>query len=105
METQATLVIPDEDGCMLVYCSTQSPSYVQQSIAACLGLPMHNIRVITRRIGGGFGGKVTRCLPLAVSCALVAYKLKQPVRMVLDRNTDMVLTGGRSPTHTKFKMK
>lgn len=67
METQATLVIPDEDGCMLVYCSTQCPSYVQQGIATCLGLPMHNIRVITRRIGGGFGGKVTRCLPVRSS--------------------------------------
>jgi xanthine dehydrogenase molybdopterin-binding subunit B len=67
METQATLVIPDEDGCMLVYCSTQCPSYVQQGIAACLGLPMHNICVITCRIGGGFGGKITRCLPVRLS--------------------------------------
>ena len=45
---------------MVVYSSTQTPDNVQRSIAVALGIPYHNVRVITRRVGGGFGGKVFR---------------------------------------------
>ena len=60
METQTALAIPDEDNCMVVYTSTQTPDYVQRTVAEALGIPYHNVRVITRRVGGGFGGKVFR---------------------------------------------
>ena len=60
METHTALAIPDEDDCMVVYSSSQYPEFLQQSISTCLGIPTHNVRVITRRVGGGFGGKVFR---------------------------------------------
>lgn len=97
METQAALAIPDEDNCMVVYSSSQCPETAQNVIAKCLGLPCHNVRVITRRVGGGFGGKAVRSLPVATACALAAFKLRRPVRMYLDRKTDMIVTGGRHP--------
>ncbi|KAL5656997.1 hypothetical protein ACJX0J_030160, partial [Zea mays] len=97
METQAALAIPDEDNCMVVYSSSQCPETAQNVIAKCLGLPCHNVRVITRRVGGGFGGKAVRSLPVATACALAAFKLHRPVRMYLDRKTDMIVTGGRHP--------
>ena len=62
METQTALAVPDEDGCMNVYTSCQAPDMVQMVISTCLNLPLHNIRVITRRLGGGFGGKVLQNL-------------------------------------------
>jgi abscisic-aldehyde oxidase len=34
---------------------------------------------------------------VAVACALAAFKLHRPVRMYLDRKTDMIMTGGRHP--------
>lgn len=58
METQTALAMPDEDNCMVVYVSTQTPDYVQRAVAAALGIPFHNVRIITRRVGGGFDGKV-----------------------------------------------
>lgn len=64
METQTALAIPDENNCMVVYSSNQTPEYTQLTIAKCLGLPEHNIRVITRRVGGGYGGKATRAIPV-----------------------------------------
>ncbi|GJN24611.1 hypothetical protein PR202_gb12364 [Eleusine coracana subsp. coracana] len=64
METQTALAIPDEDNCMVVYSSSQCPETAQNVIAKCLGLPCHNVRVITRRVGGGFGGKAVRSLPV-----------------------------------------
>ncbi|KAL6880173.1 hypothetical protein ACP4OV_011738 [Aristida adscensionis] len=97
METQTALAIPDEDNCIVVYSSSQCPETAQNVIAKCLGLPCHNVRVITRRVGGGFGGKAVRSLPVAAACALAAFKLHRPVRMYLDRKTDMIISGGRHP--------
>ncbi|XP_077247687.1 putative aldehyde oxidase 4 [Tasmannia lanceolata] len=67
METQTAMAIPDEDNCMVVYSSTQCPASAQRVIAKCLGIPDHNVRVITRRVGGGFGGKALRSLPKIVT--------------------------------------
>ncbi|KAG6417728.1 hypothetical protein SASPL_119920 [Salvia splendens] len=97
METQTALAIPDEDNCMVVYSSVQSPELAQISIARCLGVPEHNVRVITRRLGGGFGGKCQRAMKVATACALAAQKLGRPVRSYIDRNADMIIAGGRHP--------
>ncbi|KAL0926397.1 hypothetical protein M5K25_002624 [Dendrobium thyrsiflorum] len=97
METQTALAVPDEDNCVVVYSSTQSPEETGVIIAKCLGVPVNNIRVITRRVGGGFGGKATKAAP-------VAYKLRRPVRMYLDRKTDMIMTAGRHPMNIKYSV-
>eukprot|EP00250_Pteridium_aquilinum_P022285 c25340_g1_i2 orf=145-4443(+) len=104
METQTALAIPDEDDCMVVYSSCQSPDRLQKSVSKCLGIPYHNVRIITRRVGGGFGGKAFRSIAVASACALAAYKLRHPVRMYLDRKTDMILMGGRHPTKTLYSV-
>jgi xanthine dehydrogenase molybdopterin-binding subunit B len=74
METQTALAVPDEDNCMVVYSSSQCPEAVQNTIAQCLGLPCHNVRVITRRVGGGFGGKAVRSLPVRIG-SIITYSL------------------------------
>ena len=66
METQTALAVPDEDNCMVVYSSIQVPEYAHSVIAKCLGVPEHNIRVITRRVDGGFGGKAIKAMPVSV---------------------------------------
>lgn len=65
METQTALAIPDEDNCIVVYSSSQCPETTQGVIAKCLGIPDHNVRVITRRVGGAFGGKAVRAIPVS----------------------------------------
>ncbi|KAH7661601.1 Aldehyde oxidase/xanthine dehydrogenase protein [Dioscorea alata] len=104
METQTALAIPDEDNCMLVYSSTQSPEATQRTVAECLGIPYHNVRVITRRVGGGFGGKASKAVHIAAACALAAYKLRCPIRMYLDRKTDMVMAAGRHPMKVNYSV-
>ncbi|XP_058105792.1 indole-3-acetaldehyde oxidase-like isoform X2 [Magnolia sinica] len=104
MEMQTTLAVPDEDNCMVVYTSTQCPDLSHRSIAKCLGIPDHNVRVITRRVGGGFGGKAFRGLAVATACALAAYKLRRPVRTYLDRKTDMIMAGGRHPMKINYSV-
>ncbi|XAR60238.1 Aldehyde oxidase [Bertholletia excelsa] len=104
METQTALAIPDEDNCMLVYSSSQCPESAHSVIARCLGVPAHNVRVLTRRVGGGFGGKAIRAMPIAAACALAAHKLRCPVRMYLNRKTDMIMAGGRHPMKIKYSV-
>ncbi len=43
-------------------------------------------------------------LQFVVAVALAAYKLRRPVRVSLDRNTDMHMVGGRSPMRTRNKV-
>lgn len=65
MEPQTALALPDEDNCVKVFSSSQAPEYVHSVIATCLGIPEHNVRVITRRVGGGFGGKAIKSMPVS----------------------------------------
>ncbi|CAN6180236.1 unnamed protein product [Urochloa humidicola] len=104
METQTALAIPDEDNTMVVYSSTQYPELAQTVIARCLGIPFGNVRIITRRVGGGFGGKGYRSFPVATAAALCAYKLQCSVKMYLNRNTDMIMVGSRHPMKAHYSV-
>ncbi|KAJ9676130.1 hypothetical protein PVL29_024905 [Vitis rotundifolia] len=104
METQTALAVPDEDNCIVVYSSIQCPEYAHAAIARCLGIPEHNVRVITRRVGAGFGGKAIRAMPVATACALAAYKLHRPVRIYMNRKTDMIIGGGRHPMKVTYSV-
>ncbi|KAL0437113.1 UNVERIFIED_CONTAM: Indole-3-acetaldehyde oxidase [Sesamum radiatum] len=104
METQTALAVPDEDNCMVVYISIQCPEFAHIAIARCLGIPEHNVRIITRRLGGGFGGKILKAMTVATACALAAHKLRRPVRSYLDRKTDMIIAGGRHPMRITYSV-
>ena len=41
--------------------------------------------VHVKRMGGGFGGKESRSVPLAAAVAVAANKVSRPVRIMLDR--------------------
>ncbi|KAK0604647.1 hypothetical protein LWI29_017802 [Acer saccharum] len=104
METQTALAVPDEDNCLVVYSSIQCPEYAHATIARCLGIPEHNVRVITRRVGGGFGGKAIKAMLVATACALAAYKLHRSVRIYVNRKTDMIMAGGRHPMKITYSV-
>jgi xanthine dehydrogenase large subunit len=56
---------------------------------------MHDVRVVVRRMGGGFGGKESQGNALAIACAVAAERTGAPCRMRYDRDDDMVITGKR----------
>ncbi len=90
LEGQAALALPGEDGDMLVHSSTQHPTEIQHKVAEAIGLPMHAVRVETRRMGGGFGGKESQGNALAVACAVAARLTGRPCKMRYDRDDDMI---------------
>ncbi len=57
IETQGAYAVPQENGGIKIYSSTQGPTAVQRTTAKVLGIPMHQLEVDTTRLGGGFGGK------------------------------------------------
>jgi xanthine dehydrogenase large subunit len=95
LEGQVAFAQPGEDGDMLVWSSTQHPSEVQHLVAKVLALPDHAVTVEVRRMGGGFGGKETQAAPFACMAALLAHHTRRPVKLRLDRDDDMLLTGKR----------
>ncbi|MBL4819766.1 MAG: molybdopterin-dependent oxidoreductase [Gammaproteobacteria bacterium] len=104
LETNRARAIPQEDGRLKVYSSTQSPSAEQKSIAQVLGIAMHLVEIDVRRIGGGFGGKESQATPWCCMAALAAYRLQQPVQLVLNRAEDMRMTGKRHPYKQDYKI-
>ena len=50
-----------------------------------------------RRLGGAYGAKLNRPTMIATACAVAAYKMRAPVRIVLDIKTNMELVGKRNP--------
>lgn len=95
LEGQISLCIPEEDGGMLVYSSTQNPTEGQKLVAEVLGVDMHRVTVDTRRMGGAFGGKETHANPWACLAALLARRTKRAVKLRLGRSEDMRATGKR----------
>jgi xanthine dehydrogenase large subunit len=95
LEGQAALALPQDNGDMVIHSSTQHPTEIQHKVAEALGLPMHAVRVETRRMGGGFGGKESQGNALAVACAIAAAKTGSACKMRYDRDDDMIITGKR----------
>lgn len=95
LEGQVAMAVPREGGEMLVYSSTQSPTEVQHLVAKVLGLPDGAVTTEVRRVGGGFGGKETQAAIVACTAALFAQRTGRPVKLRLERDQDMLLTGKR----------
>lgn len=104
IETQGSYAIPQENRKIKIFSSTQGPTAVQKTVAKVLGIPMHSVEVDVSRLGGAFGGKEDQATPWAVMAALAAMKLGRPVKLILDRDDDMMATGKRHPYSSDFKI-
>ena len=103
LEGQAAFVIPKEDNNLVVYSSTQHPSETQQLIAKMLNQKSNSITVLVRRIGGGFGGKETNFMTSSI-CSLLAHKSQRPVKLRLDRDDDIIITGKRHDFYSEYEV-
>ncbi|MBT4951806.1 MAG: xanthine dehydrogenase molybdopterin binding subunit [Pelagibacteraceae bacterium] len=102
LEGQIAMTIPQEDDNFLIYSSTQHPSETQQIVAKVLNQNFNSIHVVVRRIGGGFGGKETQSFLFAAIAAIASKKLNKPVKLRVDRDDDMIMTGKRHDFYFKY---
>lgn len=102
LEPQGVIAVPEEGG-MTVYGTLQCPFYVQNAVANVLGLPLSRVRVVQTATGGGFGGKEDVPSHLAAMAAVLAWKARRPVKLVLDRSEDIATTSKRHPGVIRYK--
>lgn len=76
----------------------------QTFVSQILTVPNHKINARVKRLGGGFGGKESRSVPIACYCALGASKYNRPVRIMLTREEDMATSGQRHPFKAKWRV-
>ena len=87
LEPESALAVPGADGKLTVYVGSQSVFDDHHGIAAILGLPAEQVRVIGKLVGGAFGGKED--LSVQHHAALLAHKTGQPVKLTLARKESM----------------
>ena len=95
LETHVALTIPGENDEYQVWSSTQHPTEVQHGVGNVLNIPSAKIDSKVRRLGGGFGGKESQATIFAAMSALGAFITQKPVKIRLNRHTDMTATGKR----------
>ncbi|MEO6447198.1 MAG: xanthine dehydrogenase family protein molybdopterin-binding subunit [Gemmatimonadaceae bacterium] len=76
---------------LTVWDTTQAPIPVRNAIAASLGLPESQVRVIAPFIGGGFGPKIM-FYPDEILIPWIAMQLGRPVKWIEDRSENFVGT-------------
>ena len=104
LETQTAWAEVTDDGGILVASSSQHPTEIQTIVAEVLGLSRNQVVVEAPRMGGGFGGKETQGNLWAALSALASQKTGRPVRIQLDRDLDMVISGKRHPFRSEFEV-
>jgi len=89
MEPESALAIPQTDGGITIYVSDQSVYDDQHGIMAILGLPAEKVRVISKLVGGGFGGKED--LTVQHHAAILALKTQKPVKLTFTRQESILV--------------
>src|SRR5207248_4183322 len=82
--------------------SLQCPFYALKALKSLLG-PEAKVRVIQTETGGGFGGKEEYPSMLAGHATLLALKSGRPVKIVYDREEDMIATTKRHPSIVRHR--
>lgn len=103
MEQHAAVAVPDADGRIRLYSSTQTPHYTHRALAKVLEMPAAHIRVIAPPTGGGFGGK-TDPFNHEIVVAKLALVTGRPVKICLTREEVFYCHRGRHPVLMGVRM-
>lgn len=102
MEQHATVAVPEDEGRLTVWSSTQTPHYLHRALTKVLGLPASRIRVVATPNGGGFGGK-SDPFGHEIVCAAMALKLGRPAKISLTREEVFYCHRGRHPVQMRLR--
>ena len=94
LETHGSHCEWDGEDKLNVHLSTQNVSGTGGQFAGPLGIDASNVSITCNYIGGGFGSKFAAD-EWGVACAQLAKKAGKPVRLMLDRATELKIGGTR----------
>ena len=83
--------------------SMQCPYYVKNAVVQTLGCKEDEVRVIQPAVGGAFGGKEEFPSVMACQLAVAVKKIKHPIKMIYEREEDMLVTTKRHPSKIILK--
>ena len=95
LEPESALAVPDGRDHMTVYTGGQSVYDDHREITRLLGIRPEQLRVISAYVGGGFGGKED--MSVQHHAALLAWILREPVRITFTRRESMLYHVKRHP--------
>jgi len=102
LETHGVVVDYRGGDSATVYASTQGTFTIPGDAAKELGLPQSSVTSIVQHMGGGFGSKFGIGVEGMMACRL-SKQAKAPVKMMLTRYDEFVMTGNRSGSWQKLK--
>ena len=102
MEMHGTVAVWDGDNVTL-YDSSQGVVSFRTVMSEVLGVPRENVRIISRFIGSGFGGKLSPW-PQATLAAAAARQLNRPVKLSVDRRMMFSNVGHRPRTQQRIRL-
>ncbi|GAU99071.1 hypothetical protein RvY_10117 [Ramazzottius varieornatus] len=102
METQCSVAYPTEQGIDLD-AGTQWPDGIQDCVSQVCGIDKNGVNVTVKRLGGGFGAKISRNNIISSAVALAALLVKRPVKMHMSLWDNMKSIGKRSPYYVTYE--
>lgn len=103
IEMHATVALWDADGKVTLYETSQAIETHKNVLSQVLGVPIANVRVVSKFLGSGFGGKLW-AWPHSALAAASARKLQRPVKLVIDRHMMFTNVGHRPITQQQIKI-
>ena len=103
MEPMAAIALYDPRGELTVWTCTQAPYKEKAILSRAFGIPHHKIRVIVPTVGGGFGGKDVQMRIIYICVALSIKCSGKPVKLVYNREEDLVSDTIRHPSKIYLK--
>ncbi len=89
---------------MFIWASTQAVSgYADRSISDEVDIPQNKIRVDCQHMGGGFGSKFNPG-KWGTICSILAKQTGKPVKLMLDRNVELMIAGNRPSAYARMKV-
>lgn len=101
LETHAAIASFDEHGRLVVRTSTQVPFLVRRTLCRVFDLPLEKVRVVSGRVGGGFGGKQE--VLVEDVAVLATLRLGRPVQIELSREEQFTASTTRHPFRVRVK--
>jgi xanthine dehydrogenase molybdenum-binding subunit len=103
MEPEAAVALPGQDGyAVAIYSQSQGIYEDRIQLAALLGIPEEQVRVILVPNGGGFGGKED--LSVQGHAAVAAHLLGRPVKVKLTRDESIRMHPKRHPMWLDYEV-
>jgi xanthine dehydrogenase molybdenum-binding subunit len=102
LETMVAIADWDAEGRLTMMSTTQVPFLYQRNLAGALGIGGDRIRVLQPPVGGNFGRGLD-LYPIDVIAALLARRVRRPVKIEFERTEEFVACPTREPCTIRLR--